>query len=126
MERKLRVLTIAPKLEQKIIENKASFNCGSIFAVDSSLHHAWIKSVSKAFLAVKDKGFYPVILCSEQARFLVRNSICRDLPELAVLSVHEIAKGFFPELLDEIRLPYPAVLPEDKSEEESWREYRRT
>jgi len=103
-ERRLRVLTIAPELEQKIIDSKYETPSGMICAMDPPTQQAWIKAVSKAALAVKNRGLLPVILCSEQARFLVRNSTDRELPELAVLSVPEITQDILPEAVGVIRL----------------------
>ena len=103
-DRKLRVLTIAPELEQKIIESKVETPSGLVCALDPATQQAWIKAVSKAALAVKNRGLLPVVLCSEQARFLVRSSTDRELPELAVLSVPEIMQDILPEAVGMIRL----------------------
>jgi flagellar biosynthesis protein FlhA len=103
-ERRLHVLTIAPDLEQKIIESKYETPSGMVCAMDPPVQQAWIKAVTKAALAVKNRGFLPIILCSEQARYLVRNSTDRELPELAVLSVQEITGDIIPEAVGVIRL----------------------
>jgi flagellar biosynthesis protein FlhA len=103
-DRKLRVLTIDPALEQKIIDSKYETPSGIVSAMDPPGHQAWIKAVSKAAIAVKGKGWLPLILCSEQARFLVKNSTDRELPDLAVLSVPEIAPDIIPEAIGVVRL----------------------
>jgi flagellar biosynthesis protein FlhA len=103
-DRKLRILTIDPALEQKIIDSKYETPSGIVSAMDPPSHHAWFKAVSKAAAAVKGKGWMPVILCSEQARFLVKNSTDRELPDLVVLSVPEIAQDIIPEAVGVIRL----------------------
>jgi flagellar biosynthesis protein FlhA len=103
-DHRLRVLTIDPALEQKIIDSKYETPSGIISAMDPPSHKAWIKAVSTAAAAVKEKGWMPVILCSEQARFLVKNSTDRELPDLAVLSVPEIVPGIFPEAVGVITL----------------------
>ncbi|MDR0289567.1 MAG: flagellar biosynthesis protein FlhA [Treponema sp.] len=103
-DHRLRVLTIAPELEQKIIESKYETSSGSVCALAPPIQAAWIKAVSKAAAAVKSKGILPVILCSEQARFLVRNSTDRELPDLAVISVPEITPDIIPEAVGVIRL----------------------
>jgi flagellar biosynthesis protein FlhA len=46
----------------------------------------------------------PVVLCSEQARFLVKNSTDRELPDLAVISVPEIVSEVIPEAVGMIRI----------------------
>ena len=103
-DRKLRVLTIDPALEQRIIDSKYETPSGVVSAMDPPSHKAWIKAVSKAAAAVREKGWMPVVLCSEQARFLVKNSSDRELPDLAVLSVPEIVSEVIPEAVGMIRI----------------------
>ncbi|MCL2211647.1 MAG: flagellar biosynthesis protein FlhA [Treponema sp.] len=103
-DKRLRVLIIDPALEQKIIEAKYETASGMLCALDPPTQKAWIKAVSKAVTAVKEKGWMPVILCSEQARFLVKNSTDRELPDLAVLSVPEIVPDVIPEQVGIIRI----------------------
>jgi flagellar biosynthesis protein FlhA len=101
---RLRVVTIDPSLEQKIIDSKYETASGIVSAMDPPTHKAWIRAVSKTVAAVKEKGWMPVILCSEQARFLVKNSTDRELPDLAVLSVPEIVPDIIPEAVGMIRI----------------------
>ena len=49
----------------------------------------------------------PVILCSESARYLVKTALDRELPEVAVLSVPEIAQDFAVESIGVIRHEQP-------------------
>jgi len=90
----LRVLTLNSALEQKLIESKAATSSGIACILDPPTQKMWIKAVGKAVAGVREKGWMPVILCSAQARFLVKYSTSREFPELAVLSVEEIADGF--------------------------------
>ena len=103
-DRRLRVLTITPELEQKIIESRHETTSGMICALDPPTQQAWIRAVSKAISAVKNRGFLPVILCSEASRYLVRNSIEREMPEIAVLAVQEITNDIIPEAVGMIKL----------------------
>jgi flagellar biosynthesis protein FlhA len=57
-----------------------------------------------AVSAVHDQGFFPVILCSEAARHLVKTAMERELPEVAVLSVPEIVQDYTVESIGIIRL----------------------
>jgi len=103
----LRVLTINIEFEQKIIESKAATPSGRIACVlDPPTQKMWIKALGKAIAEVRKnvEGWMPVILCSEQARFLVKDSTYREFPELAVLSVPEITDGFTVESVGEIRI----------------------
>jgi len=103
-DHRLRVLTIDPALEQKLIDSKYETPSGIVCALDPPTQKAWIKAVVKAVTAVKEKGWMPVVLCSEQARFLVKNSTDRELPDLAVLSVPEIVPDILPEAAGIIRI----------------------
>jgi len=103
-DRRLRVLTIDPALEQKLISSKYETPSGIICALDPPSQKMWIKAVVNAVTAVKEKGWMPVVLCSEQARFLVKNSTDRELPDLAVLSVPEIVPGIIPEAVGIIKI----------------------
>jgi flagellar biosynthesis protein FlhA len=103
-DRRLRVLTIDPTLEQKLINSKYETPSGIICALDPPSQKMWIKAVVKAVTAVKEKGWMPVVLCSEQARFLVKNSTDRELPDLAVISVPEIVPGIIPEAVGIIKI----------------------
>jgi len=103
-DRKVRVLGIDPALEMKIIDSRAETPTGIVSALDPMLHKAWIKAVCKAVAAVKQKGWMPVILCSERARFLVKNSTERELPDLAVISDHEISQEFIFEAVGMIKI----------------------
>jgi len=49
-------------------------------------------------------GHYPIILCSEASRQLVKQSTIRDIPELVVLSLPEIAFDIQIEKIGEIKL----------------------
>ncbi|MCL1994092.1 MAG: flagellar biosynthesis protein FlhA [Spirochaetes bacterium] len=102
-DRRLRVLTIDPVLEQKLIDSKYESASGVVSALDPPSQKIWIRAVAKAVSAVKNAGWMPVILCSEPARFLVKNSTERELPDLAVLSVPEIVQDVFPEAVGVIR-----------------------
>ncbi|MCL2066896.1 MAG: flagellar biosynthesis protein FlhA [Treponema sp.] len=103
-DKKLRVLTIDPSLEQKLIDSRYETPSGIVSALDPPSQKMWISAVSRAYAAIRGKGWFPVILCSEQARFLVKNSTYRELPDLAVLSVHEIVQDIKPEAVGVIKL----------------------
>ena len=57
-----------------------------------------------AFRQVQSSGHYPIILSSEAARPLIKVSTQRDLPDLVVLSVPEIASGITVESVGEVQL----------------------
>jgi flagellar biosynthesis protein FlhA len=100
----LRVLTIEPGLEQRIIDSRVDSPSGAIAALEPSLQRQWIKALSRAVPAVQQKGWFPVILCSEAARALVKSSTEREIPDLVVLSVPEIVTDVRVEAVGEIKL----------------------
>jgi flagellar biosynthesis protein FlhA len=105
----LRVLTIDQALEQKIIDSRVETASGIIAALEPSVQAAWIRALSRSAAAVQDKGWYPVVLCSAAARYLVKYSTERELPGLAVLSVPEIVQDVTVESVGVIRLENAAV-----------------
>ena len=96
----LHVLT----LEQKIIEARHDQVTGPVAALEPEVLRKWINAVSNAFRTVQNLGYYPLILASEAARPLIKNSTLRDLPDLVVLSVPEIAAGIQVESVGVVRL----------------------
>lgn len=100
----IHVLTIDPEFEQRIVSSRDEGAGVVVAALEPRLHRAWINAVANAFHSVQSRGYYPIILCSEAARALVRSSTEREFPELAVLSVPEIAPGYQVESLGEIRV----------------------
>jgi flagellar biosynthesis protein FlhA len=101
----LHVLTLDSGLEQKIVESKTVNSSGEEFAaLEPEVHNLWIRALRHAVSAVHGQGYFPVILCSEQARHLAKTAMERELPEVAVLSVHELVQDFRVESIGVIRL----------------------
>jgi flagellar biosynthesis protein FlhA len=96
-------LTLEPSFEQKIIDSRAENASTVISAMELGLQKAWIKALSRAVAASQEKGWFPVILCSENARLLVKSSCERELPELGVLSLAELVSDITVEVVGEIR-----------------------
>ena len=100
----LHVLTINPEMEGEIIDSRTETASGVTAALEPGLYRRWINAVANAVHSVQRQGYVPLILCSEAARPLVRASLLRDLPEVAVLSVPEIPTDINIEPLGEISL----------------------
>jgi flagellar biosynthesis protein FlhA len=64
----------------------------------------WIKALTLAVAAIQKQGLFPLVLCSEAARALVKSSTEREIPDLVVLSVPEIAADVQVEAVGEIKL----------------------
>lgn len=102
--KQLHVLTLDPALEQKIIESRVDTAAGPVAALALDLQRRYMASLDKTLRNVQDQGYFPVILCSEAGRALVRQSTVREYPDLVVLSVLEIAPDIEVEGISEIRL----------------------
>jgi flagellar biosynthesis protein FlhA len=100
----MRVLTIHPELEKKIIGSSVESGKGLVAALEPVVQRNWITACLNAVRMVQNKGYIPVILCSEAARPLVRSSTRRDIPELVVISVPEVSQEMRIESLGEIRI----------------------
>jgi len=100
----LRVLTIEPSLEKRIIDSRVDTGRGLAAALEPALHRRWITALSNAVRAVQEQGYHEVVLCSEAARPLVKASSAREIPHLAVLSSLEVAGDITVESLGEIRV----------------------
>jgi flagellar biosynthesis protein FlhA len=103
-DRRLRVLTIDHTLEQKIVESRVETSSGVMSALEPAVQNAWIKALSRSVANMQEQGLFPIILCSEAARFLVKSSSNRELPNLVILSVPEIVSDITVEQVGEIRL----------------------
>jgi flagellar biosynthesis protein FlhA len=108
-DRTLRVLTINQGLEQKILDSAVETVSGTISAMDPPSRAAWIKALTRSVAAVQDQGWFPVILCSEAARHLVKSSTARELPNLVALSVPELAADIAVEVVGEISVESEAA-----------------
>jgi flagellar biosynthesis protein FlhA len=96
-DKKLHVLRVAPVMEQKIFDSIHHTPNSFVSVLEPEIRKSWIKAVAEATLRVRRKGWPPVILCSERARFLVKESTNIEIPDLAILSIPEITQDFFVE-----------------------------
>ncbi|MDR3304033.1 MAG: flagellar biosynthesis protein FlhA [Treponema sp.] len=103
-KRVMHVLTIDPSLEKKIVDSRVETSSGVAVALEPALQKAWISAVARSVTAMQEHGFFPVILCSELARYLVKSLTERELPELAVLSVPELVSDITLESVGVIKL----------------------
>lgn len=102
--RSLHVLTINPAVEKVIIDSRTETATGDIAALDPDFQRNWTNAAANAVKAARDTGAWPLILCSESARPLVRSTTVREMPDLVILSVPEIAEGIQIESLGEIHI----------------------
>jgi len=100
----LRVLTIDPDVEKRIIDSRVETGTGLTAALEPALQRKWINSCHNFIKSVQEQGYLPIILCSEAARPLVKDSTKRELPQLAVMSVPEIVTEVTVESLGSISI----------------------
>lgn len=98
----LNVLTIDPEIESQIIESKVETIEGYIPVLDREFMSSFVNSVTNEMMKYRDENKFIVILCSEEARPLVKKAIERELPAVAVLSARELKTDINFEILGEI------------------------
>jgi flagellar biosynthesis protein FlhA len=102
-EKTLKVLTLDPALEQKIIDSRVESGQAAVAALEPALQRQWIKALMQAVRGVQEKGLFPIVLASEAARALVKSSSEREVPDLTILSVLEVVSDMKVEVVGEIR-----------------------
>lgn len=117
-DKKLKILTIDPDLEQLIIDSRLDTAGGPVAALEPDMHRRWINAVVNSVHVAQQAGFLGIILCSEAARRLVKQSTARDLPDLVVLSVPEIVPDIIAEGIGEISLKINEETVVSSSEQE--------
>jgi flagellar biosynthesis protein FlhA len=100
----LKVLTLAPELEQKIVESRVDTPSGPTMGLEPQMQRRFINSLANAVRTAQEQGNPALILCSEAARPLVKAGTLREIPHLAVLSVPEIVPDVKVESSGEIRI----------------------
>jgi flagellar biosynthesis protein FlhA len=101
--RTLHVLTVEPSLVQKIVDSRVDTVNGPIAALEPAVQRAWIRALTRTVSSVQQAGYMPIILCPEEARILIKSSTEREIPDLVVLSVPEIANDIKVEAIGEIK-----------------------
>ena len=98
----LNVVTINPDIESQIIESKVETIEGYVPVLDREFMSAFVNSVTNEMMKYRDINKFIVILCSEEARPLVKKAIERELPAVAVISARELKTDINFEILGEI------------------------
>ena len=88
----LRVVTLSHSLEERLADaaSLADARPADAFGADSA--RSVVRAVAGAVQAMVDEGFPPVLLCSAEARPILKDLTRADLPRLAVLSQREIPR----------------------------------
>ena len=92
-EGKVHVITVAPELENKILESIRQTEHGSYVALDAEEIQQVFGSVRAAVERVQSLGIAPVVLCSPVVRFHFKRMVEGLAPDLAVLSYNELMQN---------------------------------
>ncbi len=106
-DRKLRVLNLSRGWSKLILDHAQFPSDGSqpFIAFDPVDGRKWIRCVSGALQNVRAQGYMPVIMCPGVVRQLVKGSIEREMPGVAVISEKEVlaaGSGISLEVIGEI------------------------
>ncbi len=105
-DKKLNVVTINPGIETKIIESKVDTVDGYVAVLDREFLSSFINAISNLLMGLRDINKTIVILTSEESRILVRKSIERELPGIAVISAKELTDDIGIEVLGEVNFEF--------------------
>lgn len=92
-EGKVHVITIAPELENKILESIRQTEHGSYVALDAEEIQRVFQSLRSAVERVQGLGIAPVVLCSPVVRFHFKRMVEGLAPDLIVLSYNELMQN---------------------------------
>jgi len=88
----LRVATLSPSLEERLAEAAALADTRPADAFGTDSARSVVRAVAVAVQAMVDEGYPPVLLCSAEARPILKDLTRAELPRLAVLSQREIPR----------------------------------
>ncbi|HOV80419.1 MAG TPA: flagellar biosynthesis protein FlhA [Bacillota bacterium] len=91
---KISVVTLHPKLEQKISDSIEQTQLGSYPVLEPQLARSILNKLKELLEKLTLQGLPPVVLCSSRVRLPFRRLAERFLPNLAVLSLNEVAPNF--------------------------------
>ena len=105
--KKLHVMKLSQELSELIAEHAYYPEDGSkpYVAFDPVDRRRWVKAVSASLAKVSQLGYQPVIITVSNVRQLVRSSLEREMPGIAVISDMEMyaaGASVSPEIIDEI------------------------
>lgn len=88
----LRVATLSHSLEERLAEAAALEDTRPADAFGPDSARSVVRAVAGAVQAMVEEGYPPVLLCSAEARPILKDLTRADLPRLAVLSQREIPR----------------------------------
>lgn len=101
---KISVLTLHPRLEQTIVDSIEQTQLGSYPVLEPGLARRILDKLKGSIEKLTIIGLPPVVLCSARARLPFRRLLERYLPNVAVLSLNEIAPSIEIEAIGTVML----------------------
>lgn len=101
-QKTIHALLISPQLTENLISSRVDTINGPMVGWDQQSQRSWIKSLTDSFVGIQKSGYLPLILTTEEARILVKNSTDREFPNLVVLAASEISNDVNVEAIGEI------------------------
>ncbi len=89
-EKTVHVLNLSQSLSQKILEHRVDYpGRGPFVAFDPVDARECMTAISNAVAAVRERNYFPIILCPPEVRRLVKSFTEEAMPGLVVLSINE-------------------------------------
>lgn len=101
---KISVITLHPKLEQRITDSIEQTQLGAYPVLEPQVARQILNRSKEEMEKLSIRGLSPVVLCSSRARLPFRRLTERSLPNLAVLSLNEIASSIEVEAVGTVML----------------------
>ncbi|MGI6683991.1 MAG: flagellar biosynthesis protein FlhA [Bacillota bacterium] len=98
-DKKLKVLTLDPKIEQMILENLKQSDYGSYINIDPNARQQLTKKIAQEVEKVILKGHNPVIFCAPVVRINLKRLTERQMPNLVLISYNELVPGIDVEVI---------------------------
>jgi flagellar biosynthesis protein FlhA len=98
------VVTLHPRLEQSIADSVEQTQMGAYPVIEPQMARRILSKLKELVEDLAMRGFPPVVLCSSKIRLPFRRLTERGLPNLAVLSMNEIAPGIEVEVVGTVML----------------------
>jgi flagellar biosynthesis protein FlhA len=86
----LRVVTLAPSLEQMLRDAVQPTPTGNLLAIEPRLAQTMIRSLNEQLGQAAEQGYNPILLCSGQIRLPLKRLIERSIPTLPIMAYTEI------------------------------------
>ncbi len=86
----MRVITLAPSIEQQLREAVHPTPNGNMLAIDPPLAQALLRGLNTQLEQASTQGYNPALLCSGQIRLPLKRLVERSLPTLPIIAYTEI------------------------------------